>query len=99
VSASVACFGGGHEAFDDAEVCDRVIRWDRQWRAVQHGGGEGIGLDAVRIGRIERLMASAGYFGKLPALVFATVQLLLPVAVFALIMAYWRTGPSLLFAA
>ena len=46
-----------------------------------------------------RLMASAGYFGKLPALVFATVQLLLPVAVFALIMAYWRTGPSLLFAA
>ncbi|HTM32380.1 MAG TPA: type II secretion system F family protein [Vicinamibacterales bacterium] len=51
------------------------------------------------MGRIERLMASAGYFGKLPALVFATVQLLLPVAVFALIMAYWRTGPSLLFAA
>src|SRR6187200_1940075 len=39
------------------------------------------------MGRIERLMASAGYFGKLPALVFATVQLLLPVAVFALIMA------------
>jgi tight adherence protein C len=50
------------------------------------------------MGRIERLMASAGYFGTMPALVFATVQLLLPVAVFALIMSYWRSGGALPFA-
>ena len=73
-------------------------------------GGEGTRLSpltaprskpAVPFGgryRIERLMASAGYFGTMPALVFATVQLLLPVAVFALIMSYWRSGGALPFA-
>jgi tight adherence protein C len=50
------------------------------------------------MGRIERMMANAGYFGTLPALLFATVQLVLPVVVFAAIMAYARTSGALLIA-
>ena len=51
------------------------------------------------MGRIERMMATAGYFGTMPALIFATVQLALPVVVFALIMAYSRATMGLPFAA
>jgi tight adherence protein C len=50
------------------------------------------------MGRIERMMANAGYFGTLPALLFATVQLVLPVLVFAGIMAYARSSGALLIA-
>jgi tight adherence protein C len=51
------------------------------------------------MGRIERMMANAGYFGTMPALIFATVQLVLPVVVFALVMTYSRATMGLPFAA
>lgn len=50
------------------------------------------------MGRIERMMASAGYFGTWPALIFALAQIILPVAAFVAVMAYWRDGSVLPFA-
>jgi tight adherence protein C len=43
--------------------------------------------------RIERMMASAGYEGKLPALLFATMQMILPILVFGIVMGWrWSSG-------
>jgi tight adherence protein C len=42
------------------------------------------------MGRIERLLAGAGYHGPWPAILFAVVQLALPLAAFALV--WWATG-------
>lgn len=51
------------------------------------------------MGRIERMMASAGYFGTTPALIFSLVQLGLPLLVFLLIMGYSKSSSALPFAA
>jgi tight adherence protein C len=47
------------------------------------------------MGRIERMMASAGYHGPWPALLFALVQIALPLVVFAIV---WSTAGSLYLA-
>lgn len=52
----------------------------------------------AEMGRIERMMASAGYFGVWPALLFAFVQMALSVLSFLLVMAYARTSAALPFA-
>lgn len=49
------------------------------------------------MGRIERMMAAAGYHGTWPALLFAVAQMVLPVLAFFLVMSSVRTG-GLLFA-
>jgi len=48
--------------------------------------------------RIERLMASAGYYGPWPATLFAVSELLLPALVFGLIVFNFGTGSALIFA-
>jgi tight adherence protein C len=50
------------------------------------------------MGRIERRMASAGYYGPWPATLFAVSELLLPALVFGLIVFYFGTGSALIFA-
>jgi tight adherence protein C len=45
------------------------------------------------MGRVERMMASAGYHGAWPAILFAIAQLVLPLAAFALV---WRATGILL---
>lgn len=50
------------------------------------------------MGRIERLLASAGYHGAWPATIFAVVQIVVPVACFVLVFT-WIGGPLRLAAA
>jgi tight adherence protein C len=50
------------------------------------------------MGRIERMMASAGYYGSWPAMLFALVQLILPIVLFLLVMSYGRRSTMLPFA-
>jgi tight adherence protein C len=50
------------------------------------------------MGRIERRMVSAGYHGPWPATLFAVAELLLPAAVFGLIVFNFGTGTPLIFA-
>jgi tight adherence protein C len=47
------------------------------------------------MGRIERMMASAGYYGTWPTLLFAIAQMVLPVLAFVLVMSSVRTGAIL----
>jgi tight adherence protein C len=49
------------------------------------------------MGRIERMMAGAGYYGTWPALLFAVVQIVLPVTLFLTVTARWGSG-AMLFA-
>jgi tight adherence protein C len=49
--------------------------------------------------RIERRMASAGYYGPWPATLFALAELVLPVLVFGLIVFKFGSGTPMLFAA
>lgn len=48
---------------------------------------------------IQRMMASAGYHGEWPAILFAAVQVALPAAVFLAVLLATRTGPGVLFGA
>ena len=50
------------------------------------------------MGRIERMMASAGYYGTWPTLLFALIQLALPVGVFLFAMSWGRSSAVLPFA-
>jgi tight adherence protein C len=50
------------------------------------------------MGRIERMMASAGYFGTWPALLFALAQIGLPVTAFLLVMGWSPATTALPFA-
>lgn len=47
---------------------------------------------------IQRMLASAGYHGEWPAILFATVQLALPVAIFLTIVGLFGLGSAVLFA-
>ena len=47
------------------------------------------------MGRIERMMASAGYYGTWPALLFAVVQIVLPVTLFLTVITRWGSGAAL----
>lgn len=49
------------------------------------------------MGRIERMLASAGYYGTWPALLYAIVEIAVPVAFFFVVVARWGSG-ALLFA-
>ncbi len=48
---------------------------------------------------IQRMMASAGYHGEWPAILFAAVQVALPLVVFVTVLAWLRTGNGVLFGA
>jgi len=50
------------------------------------------------LGRIERMMASAGYVGSWPPLVFSVAQLTLPLVAFLLVIGYARANSALPFA-
>jgi tight adherence protein C len=49
------------------------------------------------MGRVERVMATAGYYGTWPALLYAVVEIVLPVTLFLLVVTEWGSG-ALLFA-
>jgi tight adherence protein C len=48
--------------------------------------------------RVQRMMASAGYHGPWPAIVFAVVQLALPIVTFLTIVSLYGGGTSMVFA-
>jgi tight adherence protein C len=50
------------------------------------------------MGRIEKMMATAGYYGTWPALLYSVVEIALPVTLFVVVFVRWGSG-SLLFAA